>query len=112
MDDCIFCKIAAEQVPSKKLWETDRAVVIENIKPEAPFHGLAIPKKHIELESVTDEDRELLGEVIQAAKKVGETHAPGGYRLIINNGDDSNREIDHLHVHILGGRNLGGLLPS
>lgn len=110
--DCVFCKIAEGTIPSKKLYETEDLMVIENINPEAPFHALVIPKIHLELAKTEEKDREVLGELLLAAKKVGSEKLPKGYRLIVNIGDDSNRELDHMHVHILGGKNLGKLLPE
>jgi histidine triad (HIT) family protein len=109
--DCIFCKIIEGSIPSTKILETEHVLAIENINPEAPFHALVMPKKHLELEQATEADKEILGEVLLAAKSVGTKKLPGGFRLIINTGADSNQEIDHLHVHVLGGKNLGKLLP-
>jgi len=108
--ECIFCQIIAGKFSSNKLLETEKVLVIENINPEAPFHGLAIPKKHLELANLDEGEREILGEVILAAKRIGNKKCPGGYRLVVNIGEDSNREIDHLHMHILGGKNLGKML--
>jgi len=110
--DCIFCKIAGGSIPSTKYFENERIMIIKNISPEAPFHALVIPKRHVEYSQMTEDGREIIGEMLIRAKDIGLRETPGGFRLIVNNGPDSNQEIDHLHVHILGGRNLGKLLPE
>jgi len=109
--DCIFCKIINNEVPAKKIFESEDVLVIENIKPEAPFHALAIPKKHFILEETNELSLSDLSQTMYEAIKVADKILPGGYRLISNVGPDSNREIDHAHIHIVGGKNLGGILP-
>ena len=108
MDDCIFCKIISGEIPSKRFYEDDLMIVIEDIEPKAEKHYLAILKKHYRLFSqMTEQDAVDLGHCI---RKIGEI-APtlglsNGYRFIINQGDDADQTIFHLHMHLLGGQKL------
>ena len=110
MSDCIFCKIIADDIPSDKVYEDDKILVFKDIAPKAPTHLLMIPKQHIEsLAEVTEQDADIMGymmtKVPQLAKDAG---LSGGFRTIINTGDDGGQEVYHIHIHILGG---GGRLP-
>lgn len=112
MNDCIFCKIANKEIPSEFLLEDDSLVAFKDIDPKAKMHVLIIPKKHIAKVSETSkEDSELLGNMLLASKKIAEDTGilESGYRIVINNGADAGQEVGHLHVHVLGGENLGGL---
>lgn len=108
MDDCIFCKIIRGEIPSKRFYEDDLMIVIEDIAPKAAKHYLAIPKKHYKLFSqMTEQDAADLGKCI---RKIGEL-APqlgldNGFRFIINQGDDADQTVFHLHMHLLGGQKL------
>ena len=108
MKDCIFCNIVNGQIPSPRVYETEHIIVIRDISPKAPVHDLIIPKRHLtnfnELE-----DTELAGELLLGAAKVAQIEglAENGYRLIINTGTDGGQLVPHLHLHLLGGRNLG-----
>ncbi len=108
MEDCIFCKIIKGEIPSKRFYEDDLMIVIEDISPKAVKHYLAIPKKHYKLFSdMSDSDAEELGACI---KKIGEI-APSlglenGFRFIINQGDDAEQTVFHLHMHLIGGQKL------
>ena len=106
--DCIFCKIAAGEIPAKKLYEDDRAVAIADIEPRAPVHVLVIPKRHIaSLAEVgaSDEEKLLAGHLLGVANQLArEQGLSKGYRVVINTGPDGGQTVDHLHVHLLGGR--------
>ena len=110
MADCIFCKIAAKEIPSTIVAETETWVAFRDINPQAPTHILIIPRKHLErLADATPEDRELLGELLLAAREVARKEGLDreGYRVVINNGPFAGQSVYHLHVHVLGGRPLG-----
>ena len=110
MEDCIFCRIAAGQIPSDFLYEDDEVVAFRDINPRAPVHVLIIPKKHIaSLAQVEEGDAALLGRMCLAARQLAEQLgvAQSGYRLISNCGKDSGQEVAHLHFHLLGGQILG-----
>lgn len=108
MDNCVFCKIMRGELPSKKFYEDDLMIIIEDINPKAAKHYLAIPKKHYKMfTEMTQEDAENLGKCIA---KIGEL-APSlglenGFRFIINQGEDGVQTVPHLHMHLLGGENL------
>jgi histidine triad (HIT) family protein len=107
--DCLFCKIVAHTIPSDIVLENEHAVVFKDIRPQAPVHALAIPKKHIVgIHEAKPEDAATLGELLLAARTAAEKLAlPNGYRLVVNQGPDAGQSVFHLHVHILGGRALG-----
>ncbi len=108
--DCLFCKIIAGEIPGTRLLETDDVIVIQDINPQAPVHGLAIPKRHIPSAAhLTLADAATLAAVIDAANTVARDKgvADSGYRLVMNIGPDAGQSVAHLHVHILGGRALG-----
>lgn len=107
MDECIFCKIAAGEIPSSKLYEDDKVIAFRDISPQAPVHVLVVPKKHISgVNTILPEDTELLGHVFSVIQKlvselgVDET----GYRIVVNSGKDGQQSVPHLHFHVLGGR--------
>ncbi len=108
MTDCLFCKIIAGRIPSKKVFEDDRTFVFEATKPQAPTHVLIIPKKHIiGLKEAEESDAELLGYCqIVAAKIARERGIENGYRTVYNSGPGSGQSVFHLHLHLLGGRAL------
>ncbi|MDO8515876.1 MAG: histidine triad nucleotide-binding protein [bacterium] len=104
--DCVFCKIVNKEIPSEALYEDARVVVIKDIKPSAPVHYLVIPKEHIEsVAHLKVEHREILADVVYAAKQAAGKLGLGGYKLIFNVGRDGGQIIDHLHLHLLGGWN-------
>ncbi len=108
--DCLFCRIAAGQIPAEIVHEGVSVVAFRDIAPQAPKHILVIPRKHIpSVATVEDGDRDLMGELVTAARDValGEGIAESGYRLVINAGSDGGQAVDHLHVHVLGGRGMG-----
>lgn len=106
--DCIFCKIDKGEIPSEKVYEDDDVFIIKDIDPKAAEHYLMIPHKHYKLiGDMSDDDAAALMRGIRKlpalAEKLGLT---GGYRLVINQGDDAGQTVFHLHVHILGGQSL------
>ncbi len=108
MADCLFCKIIEGKIPSKKVYEDDRVYAFEDINPGAPTHVLIIPKKHIEgLNKAAAEDEAILGYMQLIAAKIGrERGVEDGYRTVLNVGPRSGQSVFHIHLHILGGRDL------
>ena len=103
---CIFCKIVAGQIPSRKAYEDEDLLAFHDIAPWAPVHVLVIPKTHIEsLYDITPERHEaLLGRMLALAPKLmRENGVTGGFRVMVNNGPDGRQEVYHLHMHVMGG---------
>ncbi|MGK2966852.1 MAG: histidine triad nucleotide-binding protein [Tepidiformaceae bacterium] len=110
MDDCLFCKIAAGEIPAPRIAENDHAFAIRDINPRAPVHALVIPKVHIPTaQDLAAAHADTLAAMFtlatEAARLEGLTER--GYRLAFNVGDDAGMTIWHLHLHVLGGRKLG-----
>jgi histidine triad (HIT) family protein len=107
-DACLFCKIIAGKIPAKKVYEDDRVFVFEDINPKAPTHVLIIPKRHVTgLKEATPEDAEILGYCQLIAAKIGrERGIEDGYRTVYNVGPRSGQSVFHLHLHLLGGRDM------
>lgn len=106
--ECLFCRIAAREIPSKKVFEDDRVYAFEDIAPKAPTHILLIPKKHIaRLSDAAAEDAPLIGEVAARAAAIARDKGLEYYRLVLNNGEGAGQSVFHLHFHLLGGRPLG-----
>ena len=105
MTDCLFCKIAAGQIPCKKIYEDEDIVAFHDIKPAAPVHFLIIPKKHLStLADATSQDIPLLGKIMALAGKLAKQEGcEDGFRTIVNTGRVGGQEVYHLHIHILGG---------
>ena len=103
--NCIFCKIAAGQIPSKKVHEDPELLVFHDINPWAPVHVLVIPKVHITtLYDVAPEHEALLGRMLaQAPKLVRDLGVVNGFRTLINTGEDGRQEVQHVHMHVMGG---------
>ena len=110
MNDCIFCKIAAGQIPADRVFEDDQVVVFRDIYPKAPVHLLMVPREHVEgLHAVGVEHDRLLAHMLRTAPEVARRAGlTDGFRTIINTGRGGGQEIFHLHLHILG----GGALPG
>lgn len=109
MADCLFCRIAAKQVPAKVVAETDDALAFHDIAPKAPVHVLVIPKKHVpSLNHLAPEDAALAGRLTLLAKDVAEKFgvATSGWRAVWNCGPDAGQTVFHIHLHVLGGRQL------
>jgi histidine triad (HIT) family protein len=103
--DCLFCKIATREIPSKTAFEDDRIYAFEDIAPKAPTHVLVIPKKHIaRLSDAATEDAALIGEVALTAASIARQRGLAHYRLILNNGEQAGQSVFHVHFHLLGGR--------
>ncbi len=107
-DNCVFCKIIKGEIPSQKVYEDDLMLVFKDIEPKAKVHLLAVPKMHFKLISEAGEEglsviEHMLSVIPEVAEKNG---CGGGYRLVINQGDDAGQTVFHLHIHILGGENL------
>lgn len=111
-ESCIFCQIVQGQSPADFAYKDDRVVAFADIHPRAPVHLLIIPTRHItSMAEVTDEDTELLGHMLQVARKLAEQHGihETGYRIVTNCGADAGQIVFHLHFHLIGGKSLGGL---
>lgn len=112
MPDCIFCKIIVGEIPAKKLAESPSAIAIADISPQAPFHALVIPKRHVTgLDALDGESRrELLPALFDLADQLAVEHRlkgdGGGYRAVINNGPLGGQTVFHLHVHMMGGQQM------
>ena len=109
-EDCIFCRIVAGEIPSRRVLETDRLIAFEDISPQAPTHVLVVPRRHVPSLWELD-DPELSGQVLWAAARIArEQGLEQGWRLIVNTRGHGGQEVDHLHLHVLGGRPLGRML--
>jgi len=108
MTDCLFCKIIAGRIPANKIYEDERTLVFEDIRPQAPVHVLVIPKKHVvDIKEATEADAELIGYChIVAAKIARERNLEHGYRTVFNVGPDAGQSVFHLHLHLMGGRKM------
>ena len=108
MSDCLFCRVLSGEIPSKKVYEDERAYAFEDINPQAPTHILIIPKKHVVgLKEAGPGDAELLGYCqLVAARIARERKIEDGYRTVFNVGPRAGQSVFHLHLHLLGGRNL------
>jgi len=111
MADCLFCRIVAGEVPATVVAETERTVAFRDIGPQAPTHVLVVPRAHhADVAACAAADPALLADVLSAAVDVARLEGlDGGYRLLTNTGPDAGQTVHHLHVHVLGGRPLGGL---
>jgi histidine triad (HIT) family protein len=106
--DCVFCRIAAGEIPASKVYEDDNFIVFKDINPAAPVHLLAVPRKHIaRLSEAEREDAALLGELLLTVGHVAREQNLESYRLIVNDGAGAGQTVFHLHAHILSGRQLG-----
>lgn len=103
--NCIFCKIVAGQIPSRKVHEDDELLVFHDIAPWAPVHVLIIPKQHLVSHyDVSAEHEALLGRILVLAPRLmRELGVTNGFRTLINTGQDGHQEVQHLHVHVMGG---------
>ncbi len=109
MIDCIFCKIVKNEIPSTVVYEDDKTIAFKDINPEAPVHILIVPKEHLaSLEDVTEQNADILKNILLTAKKVAETMkiSDSGYRVINNCGENGGQTVNHLHFHLIGGTKL------
>ena len=107
--DCIFCKIAAGEIPAELLYQDEEVIVFSDIKPITPVHLLVVSRKHIpSLSLMNDADTPLVGHMTMVANQIAREQgiAESGYRLTINSGADSGQIVPHLHMHLMGGRTL------
>ena len=102
MTDCMFCKIASHAIPVQAVFEDDLCLVFPDLHPQAPTHLLIIPKEHFS--NVTGASASLLGHLLKVAADVCQRDLPGGFRIAINTGGQGGQTVDHLHLHLLGGR--------
>jgi histidine triad (HIT) family protein len=103
---CLFCKIVAGEIPSKKVFEDDRVYAFRDANPQAPTHVLVVPRKHVaSLAETSAEDQEMLGYLQLIVSRIAKNEGLSqGFRTVINTGPDGGQTVDHLHVHLLGGR--------
>ena len=108
MEDCLFCKIVEGKIPAKKVYEDEHTFAFEDIDPKAPTHVLVVPKKHLTgLKEATSADADIIGRChLTAAKIAKDRNIEEGYRTVLNVGPRSGQSVFHLHVHLLGGRDL------
>ncbi|WP_136679307.1 histidine triad nucleotide-binding protein [Neptunomonas sp. XY-337] len=108
--DCLFCKIIDKQIPAEIVYEDDLVLAFKDISPQAPFHALVIPKKHIAtLNDITEEDRAVVGHMVMVAGKIANEQgfAEAGYRTVFNCNQDGGQTVYHIHLHVLGGKAMG-----
>lgn len=101
---CLFCDIINKNLDSDIIFEDNDVIVISDIHPKAPMHKLIIPKKHIEsVKEINEVEKDLLFKIIETAKNIAEKKQLKGYKLMFNVGKEGGQEIEHLHLHLLGG---------
>jgi len=103
--ECLFCRIAAGEIPSKKVYSDERLFAFEDIAPKAPTHILVVPRRHIgRLADAGPGDAALVGELATRAAAIAKERGLEHFRLVVNNGEGAGQSVFHLHVHLLGGR--------
>ena len=107
MSDCVFCKIIKGEIPSPRVYEDEKMIAINDVAPAAPVHILLIPKIHTENITTVDPElfKHMLGKVKEIAKKANILEK--GFRVVVNTGSDGGQTVNHLHIHIIGGKILG-----
>ena len=111
MENCLFCKIAAGEIPSTKVYEDDEVLAFRDIAPQAPTHVLVIPKKHVSGgDDAQQESDAVLAHLMRAAATVAKMEGlvESGFRVVSNCGPDAQQSVPHLHLHVLGGRAMSG----
>lgn len=109
MTDCLFCKIVAGQIPARVVYQDDRILAFDDIRPQAPTHTLIIPKTHYaSLNEVPAEAADVLAHILFKARDIAASKgiAQTGYRVVLNTARDSGQDVLHIHFHILGGRRM------
>ena len=108
MENCLFCKIVAGDIPSTKVYEDDQVLAFRDIAPMAPTHILVIPKAHIgSVAEITAENSAVVAHIFQVIPQIAKAEGlENGYRVVSNCGDDAGQTVHHLHFHILGGKKL------
>ena len=107
--DCLFCKILAGTAAADVVYQDNRCVVIRDINPQAPTHVLVIPREHLDsLDDASQKDELLLGHLLRVSARVANEHGltEAGYRVVLNTGRGAGQSVFHLHVHVLGGREM------
>lgn len=103
--ECLFCRLAADEIPSDRVYEDDVVIVFRDVNPRAPTHLLAIPRRHLaSADDLTDTDGDLLAALFAALRGAASDAGLGGYRIVTNVGPESGQSVFHLHFHLLGGR--------
>ena len=105
---CLFCKIASGEIPSAAVYQDERVYAFADINPKAPVHVLIVPREHIDsLAEATAEQSALLGHLMEVAAEIARKKGlANGYRVVVNTGEDGGQTVDHLHLHLLGGRQM------
>ncbi len=108
MEDCIFCKIAAGEIPSTKVYEDDICFAFRDIEPQAPVHILVIPKEHIKsADEINEKNSAVVAHIFEVIAKIAKAEGLGdGYRIVNNCGDRAGQSVKHLHFHLMGGRDF------
>lgn len=107
MADCVFCAIVAKQIPAEVVYEDEQVLAFRDIQPVAPTHILVIPKRHVaSLQAIDSRDEPLLGRLLNVANQVADSAGLAGYRVAINVGEEGGQVVPHLHLHVIGGRQL------
>ncbi len=105
MSECLFCKIVNKELPSEIVYEDEETVAVKDINPKASLHILILPKRHIDsINHLEEKDKNLVGELCIAAKNIAKEKNLSGYKIVINTGREGGQLIDHLHLHLLGGK--------
>jgi len=108
VEDCLFCKIAAGEIPSDKLYEDERVLAFYDIHPQAPVHFLVIPKEHIHgADEITVENSGTVAYIYEVIARLCAERGVASFRVVTNCGEDAGQSVPHLHFHVLGGRELG-----
>ncbi len=110
MADCLFCRVARREAPAKIVFEDERVLAFDDVRPQAPVHVLVIPKAHVaSIDDVADIPADLLKALFEAVREVAGIKGirESGYRVVINKGRDAGQAVFHLHIHVLGGRPMG-----
>lgn len=107
--DCIFCKIAAGEIPSTKVYDDDTVVAFNDLDPQAPVHVLIIPKEHIaSAAEINESNSAVVAHIFEVAAKIAaEKGLKDGFRIVNNCGDSAGQSVKHLHFHLMGGRDFG-----
>ena len=107
--DCIFCKIVQNEISSKKIYEDEEIIAFNDLDPQAPVHVLIIPKVHIKsADEINNKNKDVIGKIFMVASKIAkEKGLNDGYRIVNNCGEDGGQSVQHLHFHLLAGKQLG-----
>ncbi|HEU5325783.1 MAG TPA: histidine triad nucleotide-binding protein [Candidatus Limnocylindria bacterium] len=106
---CLFCRIVAGDLPSRLAYTDENVVAFHDVNPQAPTHVLIVPRRHVpDIDALTPDDGELLAALFGAVQRVAaDAGFEGGYRVVSNVGPDAGQSVPHLHLHVLGGRQMG-----